>query len=46
LVTSNKDLAKDFVQIGDEFIYVGTSMNMLTEALENNTIAILGEAKQ
>jgi uncharacterized protein YaaN involved in tellurite resistance len=46
LVASNKNLAKDFVQIGDEFIYVGTSMGMLTEALENNTIAILDEAKQ
>lgn len=45
LVSSNKDLANDFVQIGDTFHYVGTSLDLLTEALMKNTIALVDDAK-
>jgi hypothetical protein len=32
------------VQIGDEFIYLGTSMKDLTDAVQENTISKLEEA--
>jgi hypothetical protein len=33
LIASNKELAKDFVQMGDSFYYLGGSMDNLTESL-------------
>jgi hypothetical protein len=46
IITGNKSLEKDFTQIGDEFIYVGGTIEELTAALEENTIAIMGEANR
>ena len=46
IIAANKNLAKDFRQIGEEFIYIGSSMDALTIALEENTIAVLGEANR
>lgn len=46
LIASNKHLEKSFTQIGDEFIYVGGSMETLTEAVKENTVAQLQEANR
>jgi hypothetical protein len=46
LIAVNKALKDEFVQIGDEFLYVGGTMESLTEALERNTLAKLGEANR
>ena len=45
-IAANKNLEKSFTKIGDDFIYVGGSMEELTQALEKNTIAKLGEANR
>ena len=45
LISSNKDLANDFIQIGDTFHYVGSSIDSLTEALIKNTLALIDDAK-
>jgi hypothetical protein len=45
LITANKDLKDEFIQMGDQYIYIGSSMQLLTGALEENTLALLGEAK-
>ena len=44
LIAANKTLEKSFTKIGDEFIYVGGSMETLTDALQKNTIAVLQDA--
>ena len=46
IIASNKNLKDAFVQIGDEFLYVGGSMEALIEALEENTLAKLDEANR
>ena len=46
LVAANRSLESQFTQIGDEFIYVGGSMEDLREALEENTVAKLQEANR
>ena len=46
IIAGNKSLEKDFTQIGDEFIYVGGTIEELTAALEENTVAIMGEANR
>lgn len=38
LIGANKDLKKSFVKIGDEFHYVGGTMDELIDALEDNTL--------
>ena len=45
-VAANSDLKDQFTQIGDEFIYVGGSMEKLTDALEKNTVAKLDEVNR
>ena len=46
LIAVNKALKDEFIQIGDEFLYVGGTMESLTEALERNTLAKLSEANR
>ena len=46
LIAANKELSKNFTKIGNEYIYVGSSMDSLVEALEENTLAKLGEANR
>ena len=46
MVAANKDLEKSFVQIGDEFVYIGGSIDELPAALEENTMAKLNEANR
>jgi hypothetical protein len=46
LIAANKALEKSFMQVGDEFIYMGGSMDELTEAVKKNTLAQLGEANR
>ena len=46
LIAANKNLEKDFRQIGDKFVYVGTSLDNLKDALEKNTISNLEEANR
>jgi hypothetical protein len=46
LIAANKALKDEFVQIGDEFLYIGGTMEELTEALEKNTLAKLEEANR
>ena len=46
IIGNNVDLASQFRQIGDEFVYVGGSMDALVEALEENTIANIDEANR
>jgi hypothetical protein len=46
IIENNANLADQFRQVGDEFIYVGTSMDALVEALEENTIANIDEANR
>jgi hypothetical protein len=45
-VAADKSLSDDFVQVGDEFIYLGTSMKDLTDAIQKNTIGQLEEANR
>ena len=45
-VSANKSIADDFVQIGDEFVYLGGSLQTLEEAVKENTIAQLEEANK
>lgn len=45
-VASNKGLEKQFMQIGDEFVYMGGSIQDLIAALEENTIANIEEANR
>jgi hypothetical protein len=44
LVLADPSLEKSFVQVGDQFIYVGNSIKDLKEAVEANTTALVGEA--
>ena len=46
IIAANKSLEKAFTQIGDDFIYVGGSMEDLIDALEKNTLAKLKEANR
>ena len=46
LVAYDSTLKKDFVQVGDKFLYVGGSMQELTDAIEKNTVAKLTEANR
>jgi hypothetical protein len=46
LIAGNKSLEKSFTQIGDEFIYVGGSMEALTDAVKENTVSKLAEANR
>ena len=43
-IAANKGLKKDFIQIGNEYVYLGTAMSDLTDAIMENTIAKLDEA--
>jgi hypothetical protein len=45
-VSNNKGLEKQFIRIGDEFVYMGGSINDLVDALEENTIANINEANR
>jgi hypothetical protein len=45
LIGANSDLTEDFVKLGDDYLYVGSSMEALTDALEENTYALIDEAK-
>ena len=44
IVNGNKRLEDQFIQIGDEFVYMGESINDLIGALEENTFSNLQEA--
>ena len=44
LIVADKTLADKFVQVGDKFVYMGSSMDTLTGALEQNTVALLNKA--
>jgi hypothetical protein len=46
IIAANKSLEKTFMQVGDEFIYVGGNIQELTNALEEGTIGKLGEANR
>ena len=46
LISANKNLEKTFRKVGDEYIYVGGSMKDLTDAVEQNTVALLQEANR
>ena len=45
-VANNKGLEKQFMQIGDEFVYMGGAIQDLVAALEENTIANIEEANR
>lgn len=44
LVKANEDIADQFVQIGDEFHYVGTSLLEVANALQKNNVLELSKA--
>ena len=44
LVAANEDIANQFVQIGDEFHYVGTSLQEVADTLKQNMVMELGKA--
>ena len=46
LVGSNKALGDQFKQIGKDYVYVGSSMDTLVKALEENTISNIEEANR
>lgn len=46
LIATNNALKDEFVQVGDEFLYTGGTMEELIEALEKNTLAKLNEANK
>ena len=46
LIAANTSLRDKFVQVGDEFLYIGGTVEELTEALEKNTLAKLDEANR
>jgi ABC-type transporter Mla subunit MlaD len=46
LIAANNTLKDEFIQIGDEFLYIGGTMEELVEALEKNTLAKLSEANR
>lgn len=46
LIAGNQNLAKSFTQVGDEFIYVGGSIEDLKDAVKANTDATLQEANR
>ena len=46
LIAANNALKDEFIQIGDEFLYIGGTMEELVEALEKNTLAKLNEANK
>ena len=46
LISANEQLKDEFVKIGDEFHYIGGSMDKLREAIEENTTKNLLEANQ
>ena len=46
LTGANSELTKDFVKLGDDYLYVGSSMDALIDALEENTYALIDEAKE
>jgi hypothetical protein len=43
-IAANKGLKNEFIQIGDEYVYLGTAMDDLTDAIMENTVAKLEEA--
>ena len=45
-LAGNSNLEDSFTKIGDEFVYVGGSMEDLTDALKENTVATLEEANR
>ena len=46
LIATNKTLEKSFIQIGEKFVYLGTSMDELREAIKENTLNRIGEANE
>ena len=46
LIASNKDLKSQFIDLGGEYVFIGSSMQTLTQALEANTKALLQQAQQ
>ena len=45
-MSANPALKEDFIQIGDEFVYLGNSMETLTDAIQKNTVSKLEEANR
>ena len=46
LIQSNKSLEKQFIKVGDKYLYLGASMDNLTEAVKENTINRINEASR
>lgn len=46
LIAGNKSLENSFTQLGDDFIYVGGSMEDLIDAIKKNTVSKLQEANR
>ena len=46
LVSANQELKDSFIQVGEDFYYVGGSMEALTDALEKNTLENIQEANR
>ena len=44
LVLADPSLEKSFTQVGDQFVYVGNSIKDLENAVQKNTIALVGKA--
>ena len=45
-VAANQGLKEQFIQVGDEYVYLGGHISELTSALEQNTVAILGNTNR
>lgn len=46
LIKANKNLEKSFTKVGDDFVFTGGSIEELISAVQENTIALLGEANR
>ena len=46
ILTKDNTLSSSFVQMGEEYVYIGDSIQDLTKALEENTTATLQEANR
>jgi hypothetical protein len=46
LISSNSDLVASFRKIGNDFVYIGGSMDTLTSALQENAIATIQAANK
>lgn len=46
LIATDSSLKDQFIQMGDEFVYIGNSLANLTDAIKENTTATLQEANR